>query len=64
MTTQDTATGTGESTDSPAIRREDPLGSIRAMAAAHNNWGRWGQDDVLGTLNFIDAANASRLRRW
>ena len=60
MTTQDTApitTGTGESaTDSPVIRREDPLGSIRAMAAAHNNWGRWGQDDVLGTLNFIDAA--------
>ena len=38
------------------IRREDPLGSIRAMAAAHNNWGRWGDDDVLGTLNFIDAA--------
>ena len=38
------------------IRRDDPLGSIRAMAAAHNNWGRWGQDDVLGTLNFIDAA--------
>ncbi|MDQ0864520.1 hypothetical protein QF036_002101 [Arthrobacter globiformis] len=60
MTTQDTApastTGTGESTDSPVIRRDDPLGSIRAMAAAHNNWGRWGQDDVLGTLNFIDAA--------
>ena len=23
---------------------------------AHNNWGRWGDDDVLGTLNFIDAA--------
>ena len=38
------------------IRRDDPLGSIRAMAEAHNNWGRWGQDDVLGTLNFIDAA--------
>ena len=66
MTTQDTApisttgitTGTGASaaTDSPVIRREDPLGSIRAMAAAHNNWGRWGEDDVLGTLNFIDAA--------
>ena len=59
MTSQDTApttTGTGESaTDSPVIRRDDPLGSIRAMAESHNNWGRWGQDDVLGTLNFIDA---------
>ena len=21
----------------------------------YNNWGRWGEDDVLGTLNFIDA---------
>ena len=66
MTAQETApisratitTGAVESatTDSPVIRREDPLGSIRAMAAAHNNWGRWGADDVLGTLNFIDAA--------
>ena len=59
MTTQDTApitdTGTAESADSPVIRRGDPLASIRAMAAAHNNWGRWGDDDVLGTLNFIDA---------
>ena len=57
MTTQDTATGAGESsTDSPAIRREDPLGSIRAMAREHSNWGRWGQDDVLGTLNFLTEA--------
>ena len=58
MTAQDTApiTGTGESAPaSPVIRRDDPLGSIRAMAEAHNNWGRWGSDDVLGTLNFIDA---------
>ena len=66
MTSQDTApttTGTGESaTDSPVIRRDDPLGSIRAMAESHNNWGRWGEDDVLGTLNFIDAAQARRSR--
>ncbi len=60
MTTQDTTpysnAATGESADSPVIRRSDPLASIRAMAAAHNNWGRWGADDVLGTLNFINAA--------
>ena len=66
MTSQDTApttTGTGESaTDSPVIRRDDPLGSIRAMAESHNNWGRWGQDDVLGTLNFIDDGQAHRGR--
>jgi len=41
---------------SPRIDRTDALGSISAMAEAHNNWGRWGEGDVLGTLNFIDAA--------
>ena len=39
-----------------AIQRGNTLASIEAMAAAHNNWGRWGPDDVLGTLNFIDEA--------
>ncbi|WP_138444309.1 cyclase family protein [Sinomonas susongensis] len=28
--------------------------SIEQMAAECSNWGRWGEDDVLGTLNFID----------
>jgi hypothetical protein len=57
-TTPATHTATGESAgaDSPAIRREDPLGSITTAAATYTNWGRWGDDDVLGTLNFIDAA--------
>nr|WP_256871396.1 cyclase family protein [Paenarthrobacter nitroguajacolicus] len=31
------------------------MGTITAAAAKYNNWGRWGEDDVLGTLNFIDA---------
>ena len=31
-----------------------------AMAARVRNWGRWGDDDVRGTLNLIDAA--ARLR--
>ncbi|WP_035770479.1 cyclase family protein [Arthrobacter castelli] len=39
-----------------SIRRHDALASITAMAQRHNNWGRWGADDRLGTLNFIDAA--------
>lgn len=42
--------------ESVLINRSDPLASISAMAERHNNWGRWGDDDVLGTLNFIDAA--------
>ena len=29
---------------------------FRALAAKVRNWGRWGDDDQLGTLNFIDAA--------
>lgn len=64
MTTQDrtaatpgggTGGRTGDAAAPPAILRSDPLGSITAAAAAYNNWGRWGPDDVLGTLNFIDA---------
>lgn len=38
------------------IQPDDALASISAVAAAHNNWNRWGPDDVLGTLNFIDDA--------
>ncbi len=33
---------------------------IAALAARVNNWGRWGADDQLGTLNLID--EAARLR--
>jgi len=38
------------------IDRTDPAGAIAAAAADCSNWGRWGADDVLGTLNFLDAA--------
>lgn len=38
------------------IDRRDPEGEIRARAEAFRNWGRWGADDVLGTLNFIEPA--------
>ncbi|MFD7699319.1 cyclase family protein [Streptomyces caelestis] len=34
--------------------RHDPEGAIAAAAAVCSNWGRWGEDDVLGTLNFLD----------
>ena len=33
---------------------------LRALAAQVSNWGRWGDDDELGTLNLIDAAARRR----
>jgi kynurenine formamidase len=33
---------------------------LRALAAEVSNWGRWGDDDELGTLNLIDAAAVAR----
>lgn len=47
----------GRPTENPAqLDRQDPAGEIARAAAAYRNWGRWGEDDVLGTLNFIDDA--------
>ena len=43
--------------ENPAeLDRQNPEAEIAARAAAYRNWGRWGEDDVLGTLNFIDDA--------
>jgi len=39
-----------------ALDRADPEGAIAAAAKRCSNWGRWGPDDVLGTLNFLDDA--------
>ena len=33
---------------------------LRALGAEVSNWGRWGDDDELGTLNLIDAAAVQR----
>ena len=42
---------------SPAeLDRTDPTGAIAAAAERTSNRGRWGADDVLGTLNFLDEA--------
>ena len=38
------------------LNRADPEAEVAARAEAFRNWGRWGADDVLGTLNFIDPA--------
>ncbi|MHC3472798.1 cyclase family protein, partial [Streptomyces sp. 7R007] len=34
--------------------RTDPEGAIAEAAKSYSNWGRWGEEDVLGTLNFLD----------
>jgi kynurenine formamidase len=47
---------TAPSEDPADLDRHDPEGEIAARAEAYRNWGRWGEDDVLGTLNLIDAA--------
>ncbi|MEO8907347.1 MAG: cyclase family protein, partial [Microbacteriaceae bacterium] len=50
----------------PPLDRSDPEAAIASAADAYRNWGRWGDDDVLGTLNFIDESKrleASRLVR-
>ncbi|PRY09066.1 cyclase family protein [Kineococcus rhizosphaerae] len=36
-----------------ALDRTDPEGAIAATVARVSNWGRWGADDVKGTLNLI-----------
>ena len=38
------------------LDRTNPEAEIAKAAAAYCNWDRWGPDDVLGTLNFLDAA--------
>ena len=44
-------------TENPAeLDRTDPDRHVAEAAEAFRNWGRWGDDDVLGTLNFIDDA--------
>jgi kynurenine formamidase len=47
---------TRATTDVPPPDRTDPEGAIAAAAKRCSNWGRWGADDVLGTLNFLDEA--------
>ncbi|WP_262776945.1 cyclase family protein [Brevibacterium permense] len=52
--TETKSTETKPNEDPAMIDRENPEGEIASRAQAYRNWGRWGEDDVLGTLNFID----------
>ena len=38
------------------LDRTDPEGAIASTAARVSNWGRWGEDDVLGAMNFLTDA--------
>jgi kynurenine formamidase len=38
------------------LDRTDPETEIARVAQDVRNWNRWGEDDVLGTLNFLDDA--------
>jgi kynurenine formamidase len=42
--------------DPTQLDRSQPEQEINRAAATYRNWNRWGDDDVLGTLNFIDDA--------
>ena len=37
------------------MARTNPEAAISATAVRVSNWGRWGEDDVRGTMNFLDA---------
>src|SRR3954468_4345062 len=50
------ATSRGWTENDVALDRTDPEGAIAAAVQLYRNWGRWGADDVLGTVNFIDEA--------
>src|SRR3954467_6864244 len=45
-----------DATTPAELDRTDPEGAIAEAAKRCSNWGRWGEDDVLGTLNFLDQA--------
>ncbi|MEU8244377.1 cyclase family protein [Actinoplanes missouriensis] len=42
------------------IDRLDPEGAIAAAAKRCSNWGRWGADDVQGTMNFLTPAKRAQ----
>ena len=35
------------------LKQDVTLKTLEAMAARVKNWGRWGPEDQLGTLNFV-----------
>lgn len=46
-------TGSAPARDPKDLDRADPETEIARAAAAYGDWGRWGEDDRLGTANLI-----------
>ena len=40
------------------------MNDFRRVADDVRNWGRWGDDDELGTLNFITAEKVAEAAAW
>jgi len=36
---------------------------VRALIRERRNWGRWGDDDQIGTLNFMDGVPTAETAR-
>jgi kynurenine formamidase len=55
---------TGAGRPNAAVDRfgEDAEPAIAELARSCSNWGRWGDDDVVGTVNFIGAAERTAAR--
>src|ERR1700722_16261586 len=34
------------------VRKKEPRDDLRAAAEKYKNWGKWGPDDEIGTLNY------------
>jgi kynurenine formamidase len=43
--------------DLPVAEVNPTIDTVRALIARYSNWGRWGVDDELGTLNHIEASD-------
>src|SRR5579872_6127904 len=46
-----------------ALKKDVTLRTIEEMAQKLRNWGKWGPDDQLGTLNYIAAAEIAGAAR-
>jgi len=54
--------GPGQPEADPGLPTPEPtplpdIDTVRALAERYSNWGRWGPDDELGTLNHIQASD-------
>ena len=61
--------GPGQPEADPGLPTPEPtplpdIDTVRALAERYSNWGRWGPDDELGTLNHIQASDVVAAWDW